>query len=56
MGIVEEVLSEGAGPAHENPEQAVAAVRDFVERSLEELSSLSPEEIRAQRYERFRNM
>lgn len=56
MGIVEEVLSEGAGPAHENPDQAVAAVRDFVERSLDELSALSPEEIRAQRYERFRKL
>ena len=30
MGIVEEVLPEGVGPAHENPDQAVAAVRDFV--------------------------
>ncbi len=56
MGIVEEVLPEGVGPAHENPDQAVAAVRDFVERSLEELSALSPEEIRAQRYERFRKL
>lgn len=56
MGIVEEVLPEGAGPAHENPEQAVAAVRDFVERSLEELAVLSPEEICVQRYERFRKM
>ena len=56
MGIVEEVLSEGAGPAHENPDQAVAAVHDFVERSLDELSALSPEEIRAQRYERFRKL
>lgn len=56
MGIVEEVLSEGAGSAHENPDQAVAAVRDFVERSLDELSALSPEEIRAQRYERFRKL
>ena len=56
MGLVEEVLPEGAHPAHENPDEAVMYVRDFVERSFEELSELSPEELRQQRYNRFRVM
>lgn len=54
MGIIEEVVSEGDGPAHENPEQAAAYVEEFVTRSLRELYRLSPEELRNQRYERFR--
>lgn len=54
MGIIEEVVSEGDGPAHENPEQAVAYVEEFVTRSLRELYRLGPEELRDQRYERFR--
>lgn len=39
---------------HENPEQAVAYVEEFVTRSLRELYRLGPEELRDQRYERFR--
>ena len=54
LGLIEEVLSEGEQPAHENPDQAVIAVHDFVARSLEELLPMSAEELRQQRYERFR--
>ncbi|WP_251198072.1 acetyl-CoA carboxylase carboxyltransferase subunit alpha [Anaerotardibacter muris] len=54
MGIIEEVLSEGDGPAHENPEQAADQVRNFIVRSLRELSPLTPEQLRNQRYARFR--
>ena len=54
MGLIEEVLSEGEKPAHENPEQAVVAVHDFVTRSLEELLPMTSNELRQQRYERFR--
>ncbi len=54
MGLIEEVVSEGEGPAHENPEQAAAHVEEYVVRSLRELYSLSPEELREQRYQRFR--
>ena len=54
MGIIEEVLSEGEGPAHENPEQAADQVRNFIVRSLRELTPLTPEQLRNQRYARFR--
>jgi acetyl-CoA carboxylase carboxyl transferase subunit beta len=54
MGIIEEVLSEGEGPAHENPEVAAANVKEFVLRSLRELSPLTAQELRDQRYNRFR--
>lgn len=54
MGLIEEVLSEGEKPAHENPEQAVVAVHDFITRSFEELLPMTSDELREQRYGRFR--
>lgn len=54
MGLIEEVLSEGTQPSHENPEEAAENVREFVVRSLRELAPLNGEELRNQRYARFR--
>lgn len=54
MGLVEKVLSEGTKPAHENPDQAARSLHAFVSESLEELLSMSPEDLRQQRYARFR--
>lgn len=53
MHIVDEVISEGEKPAHENPDQACEAVREFVVRSLDELEGLSGDELVRQRHERF---
>ncbi|MDO4502494.1 MAG: acetyl-CoA carboxylase, carboxyltransferase subunit beta [Coriobacteriia bacterium] len=53
LGVADVVLSEGDGPAHENPDQAVAHVREYVEGALERLGQLSPDELVAQRQERF---
>ena len=52
-GIIDAVISEGEGPAHENPEEAVAAVRDYVRGAYKELADLSPDELVCQRQERF---
>ena len=54
MGVVEEVISEGDGPAHENPEQAEENVREFVVRTLAELGEVPLEELMDERYARFR--
>ncbi len=54
LGVVEEVLSEGAGPAHENPDEAEANVKVYVERTLEELSLKSVDALLEERYARFR--
>ena len=54
LGIVEEVLSEGSGPAHANPASAAAEVKSFLLRSLRDLAPMSGEELYRQRYERFR--
>ncbi len=54
MNIIEEIVPEGTAPAHENPEQAAAALWLYITNSLDELCELDPEELKAQRYERFR--
>ena len=53
LGFVDEVLSEGTQAAHENPQEAVEQVVAFVEEALDSLAALSPEELVAQRQERF---
>ena len=53
MGIVDAVLSEGAGPAHENPEQAAEGVRSYVCATLDELCATPTDELLRARYERF---
>ena len=52
-GSIDAVISEGEGPAHENPEEAVAAVRDYVRDAYKELADLAPDELVRQRQERF---
>ncbi len=56
LGLIEEVLPEGdAGEAaHETPEVAARNVEGFIVRSLRELSSLSADELKDDRYRRFR--
>ena len=53
MGIVDDVLSEGPAPAHENPDAAVAVVSDYVRRELAELADFSPDDLVEQRRRRF---
>ncbi len=55
LGIIEDVIPEGAGPAHENPEQTAAALWLFITNALEELGTLSPDQLKEQRYARFRS-
>ena len=53
MGIVDDVLSEGPAPAHENPDVAVDVVRDYVRRELAELASVPADDLVEQRRARF---
>lgn len=53
LGIVDAVLPEGDGAAHENPEQAADIVFAYVDETLEELAALTPDELLAQRQARF---
>ncbi|MDD2763546.1 MAG: acetyl-CoA carboxylase carboxyltransferase subunit alpha [Opitutaceae bacterium] len=54
--IVEEVIPEPLGGAHNDPEQAIAAVKAALQKHLAELQALSVEELLKQRYERYRHI
>lgn len=54
LGVIEDVIAEGEGPSHENPDQAAAALWLYLDSTLEELICKTPDELRDERYERFR--
>ena len=56
MGMIDAVLDEGPVGAHETPDRAAASVRAFIEQSLAQLMPMSREDLREQRYTRFRSM
>ena len=53
LGVADCVLSEGDGPAHENPQQAVEQVRTYLQEALGRLSKLDASQLVKQRQERF---
>ena len=56
LGVVDEVLPEPAGGNNWAPLQAGEVLREAIERHLGELESLSEQELRDQRYRKFRAM
>ena len=56
FGIVDEILTEPAGGAHVDPEALFKTVDEVLQRQLGELAALTPEELPAERYRKFRNM
>jgi acetyl-CoA carboxylase carboxyl transferase subunit alpha len=54
--IVEEVIPEPPGGAHNDPAQTIASVRSALEKHLAELQALSLEALLDQRYERYRHL
>ncbi len=55
-GIVDEVLPEPLGGAHRNPQAAVYAVRDAIDRVLSGVGEVDPDALRESRYERYRRI
>lgn len=53
MGVVDAVLSEGEGPAHENPGQAAAEVYTYITQTLDDLCNCPIDELLQERYKRF---
>jgi len=56
LELIDEIIPEPPGGAHADPAGAAAAVGEAVERHLNELLSLTPEELRDGRYRKFRAM
>lgn len=54
LGVVDDVVPEPAGGAHRKPETAAESLRERLSHHLGQLGGLSAEELRAQRYQRFR--
>jgi acetyl-CoA carboxylase carboxyl transferase subunit alpha len=56
MKLIDGIIPEPEGGAHMDPELTAKLIEPFLERSLQELALLSPEQLLAQRYEKFRHM
>jgi acetyl-CoA carboxylase carboxyl transferase subunit alpha len=56
LGVVDEVIPEPYGGAHRHRDAVVGAVGDALGRHLDELSALSPDELRRDRHDRFRRI
>ncbi len=56
FGLVDEIVSEPDGGAHNDADQAAVLLGDALERNLEELSRLEPSELVERRYAKFRAM
>jgi acetyl-CoA carboxylase carboxyl transferase subunit alpha len=56
FGIVDEIIPEPRGGAHNDPDGAAANLKAALERHLRELEHLSERELLAQRADRFRKL
>lgn len=56
LGLVDGILPEPAGGAHNDPAAWFASLAGGIEKALEEVEGLSPDERKAMRYDRFRAM
>ncbi len=56
LNIIDEIVPEPVGGAHRNHKEMADTLKKFIEKNLLELSSLSPEAVFENRYQKFRNM
>ncbi len=56
LGVVDEVIPEPFGGAHNDPEQAASALKYSLQKHLNDLRALSPTKLRDSRYERYRHL
>ena len=56
LGIIDEIIKEPMGGAHRNKEQVFNAVKESILRQLKELSTVSGEDLKKQRTEKFLKM
>ena len=54
--VIDEVVKEPLGGAHTNPEEMGENLKNAIINSLEQFSSMSKEELKAHRYDKFRNI
>ncbi len=56
LGLIDEIVAEPPGGAHEQHDQAAERLGQALRRALAELAPMSPEELVEQRYRKFRQM
>jgi len=56
MKLIDGIIPEPPGGAHLDPDTAIQSVRAMLKQALDELSSLSTDEVMTQRYDKFRQM
>ena len=56
LGVIDEIVPEPKGGAHCDPERQAETLRDAIWRHLEQLLRLDEEQLRKDRYEKFRRM
>ena len=56
LGLIDGVIPEPPGGAHENPDGSAELMRKKLRDALEELSKLSESDLVEQRYQKFRRM
>ena len=56
LGVIDEEIPEPLGGAHTDYEATAKSMKNAIERTLDKLSNMSAEELRIQRYGKFRNM
>jgi acetyl-CoA carboxylase carboxyl transferase subunit alpha len=56
LGLIDRIVPEPAGGAHEDPDGAAELLKAALLRGLDELAKLSPDELVQQRYAKFRRM
>ena len=56
LGVVDEVVAEAPGGAHRDHDMSAKMLGDALRRHLAELYSMTPDELRADRYKKFRHM
>lgn len=56
LNVIEEIIPEPQGGAHKDVEAASANMKDALWRHLTELMEMSPEQLREDRYDKFRNI
>ncbi len=56
LGVVDEIVREPMGGAHRDHNRAASLLRRVIRRHLGELMAMSPEELIANRYDRFRRL
>ena len=53
LKVVDTIVKEPIGGAHRNPQKAIASAGKAIDKALQELSALTPHELKLQRRERF---